>query len=247
MEENSLLLPQERIDDLERSNLKIIQDPAKFCFGIDAVLLSGFAAVKPGECALDIGTGTGIIPLLLSAKTAGKHFTGLEIQKDMADMASRSVRLNHLEEKISIICGDIRESSDYIRGGSMDVITCNPPYLDAAGGLHNPNESLNIARHEICCTLEDVIREGSRMLKSGGRYYMVHRPQRLADIICLMRQYRLEPKRLRTVHPFAGKEANLVLIEALRDGGSFLKAEAPLIVYEKPGVYTEETLGVYYY
>ena len=237
----------ERIDDLQRSNLKIIQDPSRFCFGMDAVLLSGFAHVKPGELVLDIGTGTGIIPLLLSAKTKGKHFTGLEIQPAMADMASRSVAYNHLEDRIDIVCGDVRESEKLWKGGTWDVITCNPPYMNESHGLQNPDDALAIARHEICCSLGDVVRESARMLKSRGRMYMVHRPHRLIDIIDTMRRYKLEPKTMQMVHPFADKEANMVLIEAVKDGGAHLHVPAPIIVYESQGVYTKAIREIYGY
>ena len=246
-ESTPVVYPHERIDDLQRSNLKIIQDPSRFCFGMDAVLLSGFAHVKPGESVLDIGTGTGIIPLLLSAKTKGKHFTGLEIQPAMADMASRSVAYNHLEDRIDIVCGDIRESEKFWKGGVWDVITCNPPYMNESHGLQNPDDALAIARHEICCSLEDVVRESARMLKSRGRMYMVHRPHRLIDIINTMRRYKLEPKTMQMVHPFTDKEANMVLIEAVKDGGTYLHVPAPIIVYESQGVYTKAIREIYGY
>jgi len=237
----------ERIDDLERSGLKLIQDSDKFCFGMDAVLLSGYAKVKDGETALDIGSGTGIIPILLTAKTQGKKFYGIEIQKDMADMAARSVALNHLEDKVEIIYGDIREADKYWKNGSLDVITCNPPYMNDMHGIKNPEETFAIARHEITCTLEAVLAQSSKLLKQNGRFYMVHRPHRLGDIMSGLRKYRLEPKRMRMVHPYADKEANMVLIEATKDGGAFLKVESPLVIYEAPNKYTEELLGIYGY
>lgn len=236
----------ERIDDLERDNLKIIQNPDKFCFGMDAVLLTGFAAVKPGETMVDIGTGNGVIPILMTSKGEGIMHYGLEIQEDMAEMAERSVKLNHLEEKVKIICCDVRESSDVIKNHSIDVVTCNPPYMNDEHGLKNDNRSLAIARHEITMTLDDAIREGCRMLRSGGRYYMVHRPHRLVDILETMRKYRLEPKRMRMVYPFADKEANMVLIEAFKDGKPFLKIEKPLIVYKGRDEYTDEVKKLYY-
>lgn len=214
---------------------------------MDAVLLSGFAAVKDGENALDLGTGTGIIPILLEAKTAGRHFSGLEIQHEMADMASRSVALNRLEDRIDIIEGDIREASRIFGRASFDVVTSNPPYMNDSHGLKNPDLPRAIARHEILCTLEDVIRETAALLRSGGRFYMVHRPRRLVDIICLLRQYGLEPKRLKFVHPFADKEANMVLVEAVRGGRTMMKVEKPLIVYREQGVYTSEIYDIYGY
>ena len=210
-------------------------------------MLSGFATVKPGEKVLDMGTGTGIIPLLLSAKTKGEHFTGLEIQDVIADMAARSVNLNHLEEKIEIVNGDIKEASRIFGAASFDVVTTNPPYMNDAHGLKNPTEVKAISRHEVLCTLEDVVREGAKVLKSGGRMYMVHRPHRLIEIITAMKQYKLEPKRMKMVHPFLDKEANMVLIEAVKGGGSWLKMEAPIVVYQETGVYTDEIWEIYGY
>ena len=241
------LLENERIDDLQRNGLKIIQKTDGFCFGMDAVLLSGFAHVKRGEKVLDMGTGTGIIPLLLSAKTQGEHFTALEIQKEIAEMAARSVAMNHLEDKIEIVNGDIKEASRIFGGASFDVVTTNPPYMNDAHGLKNPTEVKAISRHEVLCTLDDVVREGAKVLKSGGRMYMVHRPHRLIEIITEMKQYKLEPKRMCMVHPFKDKEANMVLIEAVKGGGSWLKMEAPIIVYKEPGVYTDEIYSIYGY
>lgn len=235
------------LDDLQRNGLKIIQKTDGFCFGMDAVLLSGFASVKPGERALDLGTGTGIIPLLLSAKTKGDHFTGLEIQTEIMKMAQRSVALNGLEKKIDIIQGDIKEASRIFGAASFDVVTSNPPYMNDAHGLKNPGDVKAISRHEVLCTLEDVVREGTKALKPGGRFYMVHRPHRLAEIITVMRQYKLEPKRMKFVHPFADKDANMVLIEAVRGGGAWLKLEPPVIVYKEPGVYTDEIYEIYGY
>lgn len=241
------LLENERIDDLQRNGLKIIQKTDGFCFGMDAVLLSGFAHVKRGEKVLDMGTGTGIIPLLLSAKTQGEHFTALEIQKEIAEMAARSVAMNHLEDKIEIVNGDIKEASRIFGGASFDVVTTNPPYMNDAHGLKNPTEVKAISRHEVLCTLDDVVREGAKVLKSGGRMYMVHRPHRLIEIITVMKQYKMEPKRMCMVHPFKDKEANMVLIEAVKGGGSWLKMEAPIIVYKEPGVYTDEIYSIYGY
>ena len=241
------LMENERLDDLQRNGLKIIQKTDGFCFGMDAVLLSGFASVKPGERALDLGTGTGIIPLLLSAKTKGEHFTGLEIQTEIMKMAQRSVALNGLEKKIDIIQGDIKEASRIFGAASFDVVTSNPPYMNDAHGLKNPGDVKAISRHEVLCTLEDVVREGTKALKPGGRFYMVHRPHRLAEIITVMRQYKLEPKRMKFVHPFADKDANMVLIEAVRGGGAWLKREPPVIVYKEPGVYTDEIYEIYGY
>lgn len=241
------LKPGERLDDLNRNGYKIIQNKEKFCFGMDAVLLSGYAVVKQGERVLDLGTGTGIIPILLEAKTEGEHFTGLEIQDESADMARRSVCYNGLEKKIQIVNGDIKEASKIFGGASFDVITSNPPYMNDQHGLKNPDMTKAIARHEVLCTLEDLIRETAKILKPGGRFYLVHRPHRLTDIIYTMKQYRLEPKRMKMVHPFVEKEANMVLIEAVRGGKSMIKVEKPLIVYQQKGVYTDEIYDIYGY
>ena len=241
------LKERERVDDLQRNGYRIIQRTDGFCFGMDAVLLSGFAMVKKGERVLDLGTGTGIIPILLEAKTEGEHFSALEIQREVADMARRSVSLNGLEEKIQIVEGDIREASQIFGAASFDVVTSNPPYMNDAHGLKNPDLPKAIARHEVLCTLDDVVREASRVLKTGGRFYMVHRPHRLAEIITVLRGYKLEPKRMKMVHPFADRDANMVLIEAVKGGGVFLKMEAPVIVFKEPGVYADEIRDVYGY
>lgn len=241
------LKDNERIDDLQRNGYKIIQKRDGFCFGMDAVLLSGFANVKQGEKALDLGTGTGIIPLLLEAKYQGSHYAGLEIQEEMAEMAARSVALNRLEDKISIVTGDIKEASRLFGAASFDVVTSNPPYMNDAHGLKNPDLPKAIARHEVLCSLEDVVREASRLLRPGGRFYMVHRPHRLAEIITALKKQRLEPKRMKLVHPFVDKEANMVLIEAVRGGRSMIKVEAPVVVYKEPGVYTDEIYTIYGY
>ena len=241
------LRQDERIDDLERNGYGIIQRKGTFCFGMDAVLLSGFAKVKPGERVLDLGTGTGIIPILLEAKTRGSHFTGLEIQEESADMARRSVRYNHLEKKIDIVTGDIKEASRIFALASFDVVTSNPPYMNQSHGLVNPGGPKAIARHEILCTLEDVVREGSRVLKPGGRFYMVHRPRRLVEILETFRRFSLEPKELKMVHPYADREANMVLIGAVKGGKPLMKVLSPVIVFDQDGTYSEEIRTTYGY
>jgi len=214
---------------------------------MDAVLLSGFAKVKPGERVLDMGTGTGIIPILLSAKTEAGYLTALEIQEESADMARRSVAMNDLQEKIDIVTGDIKEASAIFGKAKFDVVTCNPPYMNDMHGLKNPDMPKAIARHEVLCSLEDVVREASAVLKPNGRFYMVHRPFRLAEIFATCGKYKLEPKAMRLVHPFADKEPNMVLLECLKGGKSMIKIAPPLIVYKEPGVYTEEIYEVYGY
>lgn len=246
--ENEVILKEnERIDELERNGYRIIQNTGRFCFGMDAVLLSGFARVKDGARVLDLGTGTGIIPILLEAKTGASHLTGLEIQADSADMARRSVRLNGLEDKITIVTGDLKEAGSLFGAASFDVVTCNPPYMTAQHGLANPEDAKAIARHEILCTLEDVIAQTARLLKPGGNFYMVHRPFRLAEIMVLLHTYKLEPKRMQMVYPFVDKEPNMVLIEANRGGRPRMTVEKPLIVYREPGVYMPEIYDIYGY
>ncbi len=246
--ENKVVLKEnERIDDLERNGYHIIQDTNRFCFGMDAVLLSGFARIKEGARVLDLGTGTGIIPILLEAKTKAEHLTGLEIQEDSADMARRSVLLNGLEHKIDIVTGDIKEAGSLFDAASFDVITCNPPYMIGQHGLTNEEDAKAIARHEILCTLEDVVSQTAKLLKPGGNFFMVHRPFRLAEIMSVLQAYKLEPKRMRLVYPFVDKEPNMVLIEANRGGKPRMTVEKPLIVYREPGVYMPEIYDIYGY
>jgi len=243
MTEN-LIKERERLDDLQNGCF-IIQDPEKFCFGMDAVLLSGFAKIKKNENVLDMGTGTGIIPILLKSKTAGRHFTGLEIQEECAEMAERSVRYNHMEEDVSIVQGDIKEAAGIFGAASFHVVTCNPPYMIGQHGLTNPHMPKAIARHEVLCTLEDVVSQASKLLTDRGRFYMVHRPFRLVEIMNVLTKYHLEPKRMQLVYPYIDREPNMVLIEALKGGNSRITVDPPLIVYEKPGVYTKNILEIY--
>lgn len=245
MTEKDLLKQGERIDDLHRNNYKIVQNPNHFCFGMDAVLLSGFAHVESEEQVLDLGTGTGIIPILLEAKSNGARFTGIEIQKESVDMARRSICLNGLENKIKIVEGDIKECLNIFAPSSFDVVTSNPPYIKNGKGLTNENEKVAIARHEILCSLEDVVRAAGKTVKVFGRFYMIHRPQRLLDSMELFRKYDLEPKRIRFVFPFIDKPPNMVMIEGVRQGKPQLTIEPPLIVYQKPGIYTDEIYDIY--
>ena len=242
-----MIRSNERLDDLHRNGYHIIQDPQRFCFGIDAVLLSDYAKVKPKEKALDLGTGNGIIPILLEAKTKGEHFYGLEIQKESADLARRSVAYNHQEEKVTIVDGDICKASEIFGFESLDVITTNPPYMISEHGVINEEDCKTIARHEIKCTLDDIVRDSKKMLKNGGRFYMVHRPLTLAEIMSKMVEYKIEPKRMRFVHPYVDKEPNMVLIEGIKSAKSRVVIEKPLIVYKEPNVYTDEIYEIYGY
>ena len=237
----------ERVDELERNDYGIIQDPKRFCFGMDAVLLSGFVRVRPQDVCLDLGTGTGIIPILMEAKTEGAHFTGLEIQEESADMARRSVAGNGLTDKIDIVTGDIKVASEIFGASSFNIVTVNPPYMAGGEGLINDNPAKYIARHEALCTLDDVLRESSRLLKPGGRFFMVHRPNRLAEIMCTMCAHRIEPKRMKFVQPFVDKKPNMVLIEGILGAGREVIVEEPVIVYESPGKYTRMIYDIYGY
>ena len=236
----------ERVDDLHRNGYVIIQDPKRFCFGIDAVILSGFAEVKKGENVMDLCTGTGIIPILLEAKTEGSHFTGLEIQEESVEMARRSVRLNGLEDKVTIDFGDVKNTEALYRASSFDVVTVNPPYMNEGGGLKNGYSPKTIARHEVLCSLEDVVGAAARLLVPQGRLYMVHRPHRLTDIMVTLRNHRLEPKRLRFVHSYADREPVMVLVEAVSNGKPMVKVMPPLIIYKEDGEYTGEIMKIYY-
>ncbi len=228
----SKLFPGERLDDLQLNGLELIQSPDRFCFGVDAVLLSDFVKVKENETVLDMGTGTGIIPILLTAKTKGKHFTELEIQKESAQMARRSVAHNHLEDKIDIVTGDIKEAAQIFKPAFFDVITVNPPYMVYQHGLQNPKDAMAIARHEILCSLDDILRESMKLMQDKGRFYMIHRPFRMTEIMIKMNQYKIEPKRLQFVHPYVHKEPTMVLIEGVRGAKSRVRIEPPLIMYK---------------
>lgn len=258
-----VLKENERIDDLERNGYGIIQRNDGFCFGMDAVLLSGFASVKAGGTAVDLGTGTGIIPILLEAKTKGAEFYGLEIQHEMAEMASRSVRLNALSDKVHIIEGDIKavsakagdrdaENAAFTEvmaklKGRVDTVTSNPPYMKDSHGLKNPDDFKQISRHEVKCDLTDVCRAASLLLKNGGHFYMVHRPLRLPEIITKLKAVGLEPKRIKPVYPYVDREANMILIDAVKGAREECRFEKPIIVYKEPGVYTDEIYDIYGY
>lgn len=242
-----MIFPYERLDDLQIKNLKLIQNPDWFCFGVDAVLLSDFAAktIKKDAVALDLCSGNGIIPILLTAKTQARHITGLEIQSEVAEMAKRSVTLNNLDNEIDMVCGDLKNSIELFGKSVFDNITCNPPYKENHGGIQNKTDNLTIARHEILCSLEDIIKASATLLKPGGKLSMIHRPERLADILCLMRSHKIEPKRLRFVHPSPSKTATMIMVEGTRQGNPKLFLEPPLYVHDENGNYTEEINEIY--
>ncbi len=241
-----ILEKNERIDDLEFKNLKIIQKENGFCFGIDSVLLSDFAKdIRNDSKVLDLGTGTGILSILLSEKTKLKKIYGVELQKDIADMAKRSVLLNSLQDKIEIINLDINNLGDIFKINSFDSIVTNPPYKNQNTGKINENEYKYISRHETTANLSDFIKISFKMLKDKGSLYMVHRPERLIDIIYELRNYNLEPKNIKFVYSNKYKEPKLVLIKAVKNANKFLKVEKPLFVYDENGSYTEDILKIY--
>ena len=235
----------ERLDDLQCNGLYLIQDPDKFCFGIDAVLLSNFVKVKKNGHVVDLCTGSGIVPILLSAKTGAKKITGIEIQSDIADMAMRSVSYNKLDEKIDIVNDDISNALKYINNCSVDSVCVNPPYMKDTTAIKNPDLPMAIARHELLTDLETVINIASKLLKESGKFFMIHRPNRLSEIFASMRQNRIEPKRLRFIHPYIESKANLVLIEGAKGSGVWMDVEPPLVVYKDKNVYTDEVLKIY--
>ncbi|MDR2183693.1 MAG: tRNA1(Val) (adenine(37)-N6)-methyltransferase [Clostridiales bacterium] len=240
----ALLKAGERLDDLHRNNFRIIQNPAYFTFGMDAVLLSSFAAVHKNETHMDLCSGNGIIPILLAAKNRGISYGGVEINEKLADMAVRSVALNGLEDKIRIHNADIRALGGF--GANFDVVTANPPYMAGGTGAKNESYDRAIARHEILCNLEDVASAAAKLLRFGGRFYMVHRPGRLADIVVALRKYGLEPKTLRLVQPKAGAAPNMLLIAAAKGGKPHMDIKPPLVVYDDAGQYTKEIYEIYY-
>ena len=240
------LKENERIDDLEYKGLKIIQNRNGFCFGIDSVLLSDFAKnMKKNSVVMDIGTGTGIIGLLLCKKTNLKKIYGIEIQKKVDEMTERNIKINEWKNKFKVLNININESERYFVNNQIDVIVTNPPYKKNNTGLKNISESKLISRHEVKCTLEDIIEKSYIILKDLGVFYMVHRAERLVDIMFLMRKYKLEPKEIRFVHSKQNEKPNLVLIKAIKNAKEFLKIDKPLIIYNDDGTYTDEILKIY--
>ena len=243
---DQILKENERLDDLQINNLKIIQNINGFCYGIDSVLISDFAKkMKKNAKIIDLGTGTGVIALLLTAKVNPRKVIGVEIQDSIAEMAQRSVQLNHLEDKVEILREDIRNLDKILEKNSFDVIVTNPPYMKIHTGLRNENNIKLISRHEVECTLEDIAKISSRLLNENGEIYMVHRPDRLVDIMEIFRKFKLEIKELRMVHSKENMQANLVLIKAVKNAKPFLKIDKPLFVYKTDGEYTSEILEIY--
>lgn len=235
----------ERIDDLGIKGYRIIQNPKGFCFGMDAVLLGNYAKPKLNSKVVDLGTGTGIIPLIINGKNSVEKIYGIEIQEEVADMASRSVSLNKLEDKIEILNLDLKQAPEVLGVNSYDVVTSNPPYMAVGEGLINEDSKKQISRHEVKCNMEDVAEAASRLLRHHGKFYLVHRPSRLVDILISLRKHKLEPKRIRFVHPKVGEKPNLLLIEAVKAAKPELRTEAPLYVYNEDGSYTDEIHRIY--
>ena len=240
------LYENERIDDLQYKGLKLIQNKQGFCFGVDSVLLSDFAkGIKKNSTVVDVGTGTGIIGMLLCKKTELKKIYGIEIQKEVADMARRSIELNNLEEKFEIINCNINDIFEHLQANSIDSVVTNPPYKKINTGVKNEDEKQMISRHEVKCTLEDIIEKSSKLLKDRGEFFMVHRAERLVDIMCVLRKYRLEPKIVRFVHPKPNDKPNLILVKAVKYANEYLKIDKPLVIYDEDGNYNKEILQIY--
>ena len=240
------LKENERIDDLEYKGLKIIQNKEGFCFGIDSVLLSDFAKnIKKGSKVLDLGTGTGIIPILLCGKTELKKIVGVEIQEEVSNMAKRSIKLNNLENRFEIINENILNLNNIYKNQTFDVVVTNPPYKKNGTGIVNEDEKKIISRHEITAKLEDFIKIAKDLLKDKGEFYMVHRPERLVDILSILREYKIEPKKLRFVYSNINKEPKLVLIKGVKNSKAFLKIDKNLYIYDEKGNYTKEILKIY--
>lgn len=245
MENDILLQEDESLEDLQLKGLTIIQKKKGFRFGVDAVLLSHFSTIKRGSRVMDLCTGTGILPILLAGKTEASEIYGLEIQRDFVSMAMRSISINKLEDRISIIEGDLKDHGLLKSLGLFDSVTVNPPYKKRHSGIRNPEDSIAIARHEVALELEDVIKAAKTLLKDGGRLFMVHRPERIADILELMRKHKIEPKRIQTVHPAFGKAPNIVLVEGQKNGGEFLKWIEPIYVYSESGSFSDQIREIY--
>ncbi len=238
-----MLKPFEQIEDLHCDGYKIIQNKNMFCFGIDAVLLANFAKVKFKEKAVDLCTGNGIVPILLHAKTKCENLIGVDIIPENIKLANKSCKLNNIN--INFINDDLKNITNTLDKHYYDVVTVNPPYMANDTGAKNAKDEKTIARHEVLCNLDDIIKNSSDLLKYGGRFYMVHRPNRLAEIFYTMKKYDIEPKVMQLVQPFSNKEANIVLIEGIKNGKPNLIVKNNLIVYKDVNVYTEEMSKIY--
>ena len=246
METETQLKEHERIEDLQFKGLRIIQSKNKICFRTDAVLLSLFPGIRRGDRVVDLGTGTGIIPILLAGRMDEASLVGVEIQSDMAEMANRSIQMNDLEPRVKILEADLKDAPEKFGKGSFSLVVSNPPYKKTGSGILNPEDDMAIARHEVLCTLEDVLFSASKLLQVGGRFAMVHRPERMMDILMGMRSVQLEPKRIRMVHSQLHKAPSLILIEAISHGKPFLSWMPPLIMYDENNKYTDELKEIYH-
>ncbi len=235
----------ETLDDLQLKGIRLIQKKEAFRFGVDAVLLANFAKIKKGYKVIDLCSGTGIIPFILAGKTGAEKITGVEIQEEMVDMAKRTAEINNLQDKVSFLNLDLKNLDGLSGLEKADVVTVNPPYKLKNSGIINTDDKNAIARHEICCTFEDVVLAAKAVLKHNGRMFIIHRPDRLIDVLCTMRKHKIEPKQIRLVHPNHTKAPNMVLIEGQNNGGAFLKWIPPLYVYDLKGNYTEEINNIY--
>ncbi|EJO5346138.1 tRNA1(Val) (adenine(37)-N6)-methyltransferase [Clostridium botulinum] len=242
---DKIIKKDETLDDLQLKGIHVIQKKEAFRFGIDAILLANFPKIKNGFKIVDLCTGTGIIPFILAGKTNASNIIGIEIQKEIVDMAKRSIKYNNLSKKIKFIEGDLKDI-DLLKGiEKVDVVTVNPPYKTQGTGIINVNDRNAISRHEICCNLDDVVKAGKILLKDRGRFYMIHRPDRIVDIMNVMRKYHIEPKLIRTIHPSVDKSPSMVLIEGQKNGGKFLKWDNPLYIYDENNNYTDEVKKIY--
>ncbi|WP_251861648.1 tRNA1(Val) (adenine(37)-N6)-methyltransferase [Clostridium sp. Marseille-Q2269] len=242
---NKIMEKDETLDDLQLKGIHVIQKKQAFRFGIDAVLLANFPKIKNGAKVVDLCSGTGIIPFILAGKTNASNIMGIEIQKEIVDMAKRSVKYNNLQEKIKFIEGDLKDTKLLKSIEKADVVTVNPPYKTQGTGIININDKNAISRHEICCTLDDVVSASKVLLKDRGRLYMIHRPDRIVDIMNVMRKYNIEPKLIRTIHPSVDKAPSMLLIEGQKNGGEFLKWDSPLYIYNENNEYTNEVKKIY--
>ncbi|EPY2278707.1 tRNA1(Val) (adenine(37)-N6)-methyltransferase [Clostridium sporogenes] len=240
-----IIKEDETLDDLQLKGIHVIQKKQAFRFGIDAVLLANFPRIKNGDKVVDLCTGTGIIPFILAGKTNASNIIGIEIQKEIADMAKRSIKYNNLQEKVKFIEGDLKDIKLLKDIEKVDVVTVNPPYKTQGTGIININDKNAISRHEICCTLDDVVKAAKILLKDKGKLYMIHRPDRIVDIMNVMRKYCIEPKLIRTIHPVVDKAPSMILIEGQKNGGKFLKWDSPLYIYDENNKYTNEVKRIY--